>query len=161
MKKIYLHLSVVKRLLLKCEIWVQFLAWRLAIKRDSVKTPQCVVDRWTKRGSLTRKSKGPFAVSWPKQLSEYKGITKIKDHRRMGIEGWFQRSGSSSFEFLLAEGDSVKRSGSNFLQSTFCFQLSTVFQFFILLSHSIKAKFLAFFASLPYQLLYKLYPVHP
>ena len=48
----------------------------------------------------------------------------------MGTSGWFQSSGSSSFEFLLAEGDSVERSGRNFLQGTFCFQLSTVFQFY-------------------------------
>ena len=47
----------------------------------------------------------------------------------MGTRGWFQRSGSSSFEFLLAESDSVERSDHNVLQGTFCFQLSTVFQF--------------------------------
>ena len=46
----------------------------------------------------------------------------------MGTRGWFQRYGSSSFEFLLAEGDSVERSDRNVLQGTFCFQLSTVFQ---------------------------------
>ena len=45
----------------------------------------------------------------------------------MGTRGWFQRSGSSSFEFLLAESDSVERSDHNVLQGTFCFQLSTVF----------------------------------
>ena len=44
--------------------------------------------------------------------------------------GWFQRSGSSSFEFLLAESDSVEKSDHNVLQGTFCFQLSTVFQFY-------------------------------
>ena len=48
----------------------------------------------------------------------------------MGTRGWFQRSGSSSFEFLLAEGDSVERSDRNVFQGTFCFQLSTVFQFY-------------------------------
>ena len=48
----------------------------------------------------------------------------------MGTRGWFQRSGSSSFEFLLAESDSVERSDHNVLQITFCFQLSTVFQFY-------------------------------
>ena len=47
----------------------------------------------------------------------------------MGTRGWFQRFGASSFEFLLAEDDSVERSGRNVLQ-TFCFQLSTVFQFY-------------------------------
>ena len=47
----------------------------------------------------------------------------------MGTRGWLQRSGSSSFEFLLAESDSVERSDHNVLQGTFCFQLSTVFQF--------------------------------
>ena len=57
----------------------------------------------------------------------------------MGTRGGFQRSGSS-FEFLLLEGDSVERSGRNFLHGTFCFQLSTVFQFFIQLSLSVKAK---------------------
>ena len=30
----------------------------------------CVVDRWA-GGSLTRRPKGPFAVSWPRQLGEY------------------------------------------------------------------------------------------
>ena len=35
--------------------------------RDSVKPPPCVVDRWA-GGSLTRKPKDPFAVSWPRQL---------------------------------------------------------------------------------------------
>ena len=48
----------------------------------------------------------------------------------MGSRGWFQRSGSSSFEFHFAEVDSVKRSDRNVLQGTFCFQLSTVFQFY-------------------------------
>ena len=48
----------------------------------------------------------------------------------MGTKGWFQKSGSSSFEFLLAEGGSVERSGRNVSQGTFCFQLSTVFQFY-------------------------------
>ena len=48
----------------------------------------------------------------------------------MGTRGWFQRSGSSSFEFLLAKSDSVERSDHNVLQGTFCFQLSTVFQFY-------------------------------
>ena len=47
----------------------------------------------------------------------------------MGTKGWFQRFGSSSFEFLLAEGNSVERSDGNVLQGTFCFQLSTVFRF--------------------------------
>ena len=40
-------------------------ARRSGIKRDSMKTPQCVVDRWTS-GSLIRKPKGPFAVVWPR-----------------------------------------------------------------------------------------------
>ena len=48
----------------------------------------------------------------------------------MGTRGWFQRFGSSSFEFLLAESDSVERSDHNVLQGTFCFQLSTAFQFY-------------------------------
>ena len=48
----------------------------------------------------------------------------------MGTRGWFQRSGSSSFEFLLGEGDSVERSDRNVLQDTFCFQLSAAFQFY-------------------------------
>ena len=38
-------------------------------KRDSVEPPSCVVDRWAD-GSLTRKAKGYFAVSWPRQLGE-------------------------------------------------------------------------------------------
>ena len=48
----------------------------------------------------------------------------------MRTRGWFQRSGSSSFELLLAEGDSVERSDRNVLQGTFCFQLSTAFPFY-------------------------------
>ena len=48
----------------------------------------------------------------------------------MGTRGWFQRSGSSSFEFLLAESDSVERSDHNVLQGTICFQLPSVFQFY-------------------------------
>ena len=32
-----------------------------------MKPPPCVVDRWA-GGSLTRRPKGPFAVSWPRQL---------------------------------------------------------------------------------------------
>ena len=48
----------------------------------------------------------------------------------MGYRGWFQRYGSSSFEFLLAESDSVEKSDHKVLQRTFCFQLSTVFQFY-------------------------------
>ena len=40
-----------------------------SIKRNSVKPPPCVVDRWA-GGSLTRRPKGPFAVSWPRQLGE-------------------------------------------------------------------------------------------
>ena len=38
-------------------------------QRDCVKPPPCVVDRWA-GGSLTRRPKGPFAVSWPRQLGE-------------------------------------------------------------------------------------------
>ena len=48
----------------------------------------------------------------------------------MGTRGWFHRSGSSSFELLLAEGDSVERSDRNVLQGTFCFHLSTAFPFY-------------------------------
>ena len=40
-----------------------------SIKRDSVKPPPCVVDR-SAGGSLTRRPKGPFAVSWPRQFGE-------------------------------------------------------------------------------------------
>ena len=36
---------------------------------SAVKPPPCVVDRWA-GGSLTRRPKGPFAVSWPRQLGE-------------------------------------------------------------------------------------------
>ena len=39
------------------------------IKRDSVKPLSSVVDKWA-GGSLTRRPKGPFAVSWPRQLDE-------------------------------------------------------------------------------------------
>ena len=38
-------------------------------QRDSVKPPPCVVDRWA-GGSLTRRPKGTFAVSWTRQLGE-------------------------------------------------------------------------------------------
>ena len=95
-----------------------------------MKTPQCVVDRWTRRGSLTRRLKGSFAVSWPKQLGNTTKLQKLIYRPLMGTRGWFQRSYSSSFEFLLAEGNSEEISGRNFLQGTFCFQFSTVFQFY-------------------------------
>ena len=36
-----------------------------SIKRDNVKPSPCVVDRWV-GGSLTRRQKDPFAVSWPR-----------------------------------------------------------------------------------------------
>ena len=38
-----------------------FLAGRSAFKKDGVKLPPCVVDRWA-GGSLTRKPKSHFAV---------------------------------------------------------------------------------------------------
>ena len=50
-------------------VFIAFPAWRAAIKRDSVKPPPCVVNRWA-GGSLTRRLKGPFAVSWPRQLGQ-------------------------------------------------------------------------------------------
>ena len=39
------------------------------IKGNSAQPPPCEVDRWV-GGSLTRRQKGPFAVSWPRQLGE-------------------------------------------------------------------------------------------
>ena len=42
-----------------------------SIKRKSVKPPPSVVDRW----QLDSKPKGPFPVSWPRQLGEYNVIT--------------------------------------------------------------------------------------
>ena len=39
-----------------------------------MKPPPCVVDRWA-GGSLTRRPKSPFAVSWPRQLGESNVIT--------------------------------------------------------------------------------------
>ena len=60
----------------------------------------------------------------------------------MGTRGWFQRSSSSFFEVLLVEGNLVERSYHNFLSdTTVCFQLATVFQFDIQLSHFTSAKF--------------------
>ena len=41
--------------------------WRSTTKRDSVKPPPCVVDRWA-NGSLTRRLKGAIAVFWSRQL---------------------------------------------------------------------------------------------
>ena len=41
---------------------------------DSVKLPPFVVDKWAS-GSLTRRLKGSFAVSWPMQLDEQNVIT--------------------------------------------------------------------------------------
>ena len=52
----------------------------------------------------------------------------------MDTRGRFQRYGSSSFDLLLAEGDSVARSDRNVLQGAFCFQLSTGFQFYCYIS---------------------------
>ena len=46
----------------------------------------------------------------------------------MGTRGWFQRTGSSSFEFLLAERDSVEKSDHNVLQGSLHFVFS--FQLF-------------------------------
>ena len=46
----------------------------------------------------------------------------------MSTRGWFQRSGSSSFDFLLAESDSVERSDHNVLQGSLHFVFS--FQLF-------------------------------
>ena len=43
-----------------------------------MKPPLCVVDKWA-GGSLTRRPKGPFAVSWPRQLGESKVITITHD----------------------------------------------------------------------------------
>ena len=57
-------------------------------------------------------------------------LQKLTYRPLMGTRGWFQRFGSSSFEFLLVEGDSVERSDRNVLQGTFCLQLSPVFQFY-------------------------------
>ena len=47
-----------------------------------MKPPPCVVDRWA-GGSLTRRPKGPFAVSWPRQLGEKNVITRggVEDTR--------------------------------------------------------------------------------
>ena len=42
-----------------------------------MKPPPCVVDMWA-GGSLTRRSKGTFAVSWPRQLGEYIVITIVQ-----------------------------------------------------------------------------------
>ena len=41
----------------------------LSVKRDSAKHALCMVERWA-GGSLTLRSKGPFAVSWSRQLGE-------------------------------------------------------------------------------------------
>ena len=46
-----------------------FPAWRSAIKRDNMKPLSCVVGSW-EDGSLTQRPKGPFAVSWLRQLGE-------------------------------------------------------------------------------------------
>ena len=57
-----------------------FPARRSAIKRDSVKPPSCLVDRWA-GGSLTRKPKdlylsktavylSSYLASWPRQLNK-------------------------------------------------------------------------------------------
>ena len=45
----------------------------------------------------------------------------------MGTRGWFQRSGSSSFEFLLVESDSVERFDHNVLQEHFVFSFQLFF----------------------------------
>ena len=42
-----------------------------------MKPPPCVVDRWA-GGSLTRRPKGPFAVSWLRQLGEKNVIIDVK-----------------------------------------------------------------------------------
>ena len=42
---------------------------RRSVIEKMCEAPPCVVDRWT-GGSLTRKPKGSFTVSWPWQLGE-------------------------------------------------------------------------------------------
>ena len=62
--------SIPGRVIPKTKNWYsQLSCLTLSIKRDSAKPPPCVVDRLT-GGSLTRRPKGPFAVSWPKQLGK-------------------------------------------------------------------------------------------
>ena len=46
----------------------------------------------------------------------------------IGTRGWFQRSGSSPFEFLLAESDSVERSDHNVLRVHFVFSFQLFFR---------------------------------
>ena len=78
-----------------------------------MKPPLCVVDRWA-GGSLTRRPKGPFAVSWPRQLGEWNVIT---------IAGWLlnyeQHCKNSIFSFSTRK--------KNFSQKTYCFCRKTVF----------------------------------
>ena len=73
--------ELIERLLLKRLTRVRFpiesnkkigkIAFRSDVQqlKSNVKPPPCVVDRWAD-GTLTRRPKGPFAVSWPKQLVE-------------------------------------------------------------------------------------------
>ena len=42
-----------------------------------MKPPRCVVDRWA-GGSLTRRPKGPFDVSWPRQLGDQDVISWLQ-----------------------------------------------------------------------------------
>ena len=49
-----------------------------------MKPPPCVVDRWA-GGSLTRRPKGPFAVSWPRQLGEIKCNYKLQKKKKIKL----------------------------------------------------------------------------
>ena len=46
-----------------------FYRWLISIGGGGAGPLAWVVDRWA-GGSLTRRPKGPFAVSWPRQLGE-------------------------------------------------------------------------------------------
>ena len=60
---------------------LQLLCLTFSIKRDSVKPPPCVVDKW----QLVSKTAGLFAVSWPRQRNEYNVITITRKKRTRAL----------------------------------------------------------------------------
>ena len=66
-----------------------------------MKPPPSVVDRLA-GGSLTRRPKGPFAVSWPRQLGEKNVIIITIAFRTFSFQKFYCETNSAIFtDFLL------------------------------------------------------------
>ena len=97
----------------------KFLAWCSRIKRDSVKPPLSVVDRWVD-GSLTLRPIGPFAVLWPSNLANLIVITIIilENWRDIGKLSWRTQGGCCDAYFRLS-------SKTTWLAAHFCNEQSS------------------------------------